>query len=375
MATFQDIHDDYLKIGRVAVLIRTTNISEYDFNFRNFFDFYTIYSRTDLPVLLRIGAIEDYRDVEIIIKDLGMELLVSEEEHLRCSTIEKWYPLIKRKTPFTIVYEKLPSLEELLRDFTFPVFIKGNRQTSHHSKSKCIIESPEQYELLRRTWENDLILSWQKPVIREYIPLQVIDSDSFPNMVPISMEFRFFYFEGEFMAYGPYWTLGSHYSMPEDELEEVLLLTKWAANQVDAPFVAIDVAMTAEGDWIIIEVNDGQESGFAGVNPIVLWKNIVVASRAYQKKTLFSIIKKCIDRWDPYCLLESGCPEDEFDIESSMVRERICLGSSVEEINNAVSEVFSKQFEPQYFQPHQCIDVSLDIYNQINNNKNRIIED
>ena len=74
-------------------------------------------------------------------------------------------------------------------------------------------------------------------------------------------------------------------------------------------------------------------------------------------------------------ILESGCPEDEFDIESLMIRKRISLDSSVEEINNAVSEVFSEQFEPQYFQPYQCINVSLDIYKQINRNKNQVIED
>ena len=274
MTTFRDIHDDFLKIGRIAILIRETKSPEYDFNFRNYFDFYTIHTKIDLPVLLHIGAIADYKEVESIINDIGMELLVSEDDHLLCSTIEKWYPLIKSKTPFTKVYEKLPSLVEMQRDFTFPVFIKGNRQTNHHTKSKCIIENSEQYEMLRRTWEDDPILSWQKAAIREYVPLQVIDSDSFPDMVPISYEFRFFYFEGELMAYGPYWTLGRKYSMSEDDLKETLRLTKWAASQINVPFLAIDVAKTAEGDWIIIEVNDGQESGLTGVNPIVLWKNV-----------------------------------------------------------------------------------------------------
>ena len=282
--------------------------------------------------------------------------------------------MIKINTPFTKVYDKLPSLEELLKDFSFPVFIKGNRQTNHHMKSKCIIETADQYEALRKTWENDPILSWQKAAIREYVPLQVIDSDTFPDMVPISQEFRFFYFEGQFMGYGPYWTLGPKYSMPDDELEETLHVTKWAANKVNTPFVAIDIAKTAEGDWIIIEVNDGQESGYAGVNPIVLWKNVVNASRAFAKKTLFQIIKECIDRWDPYNLLAQGCPDDEFDWESLMVRERINKDSSLEEINTAVSVVFSKQFEPQYFQPYQCRDVSEEIFQLIHEKWNQIIE-
>ena len=38
-------------------------------------------------------------------------------------------------------------------------------------------------------------------------------------------------------------------------------LTDWAAERLGAIFPAIDVAKTASGEWIIIEVNDAQESG------------------------------------------------------------------------------------------------------------------
>ena len=68
------------------------------------------------------------------------------------------------------------------------------------------------------------------------------------------------------MAYGPYWYMGRQYSLPEDELQEVLELTDWAAERLGVSFPAIDVAKTATGEWIIIEVNDAQESGFVGVN-------------------------------------------------------------------------------------------------------------
>ncbi|MBR3167446.1 MAG: ATP-grasp domain-containing protein [Erysipelotrichaceae bacterium] len=374
MKTIRDIHDDFLKIGRIAVLIKESKNPVYDFNFRNFFDADTIYSPVELPVLLRIGAIADYKKIDSVIGDIGMKLLVSEEEHLRCSTIERWYPLLKLNTPFTRVYETLPSIDDLQKDFSFPVFIKGNRQTSHHKRSQCIIESAEQYEALRNEWKNDPILFWQKPAIREYVPLQTVDSDSFPDMIPISHEFRFFYFKGKYMAHGPYWTMGPDYSMDEEDLEHTLNLTKWAANRVNSPFLAIDVALTAEGDWIIIEVNDGQESGLAGVNPLVLWKNVIAAAQADGTRTFFDVIKECVDRWDPYNLLGTGCPQDEFDREVQMIRERIRKDSSLDEINTAVSEVFSKQFEPEYFQPHQCTSVSNEIFEVINKNKDKIID-
>lgn len=277
MMDIRQVSDDFITIGNIAVLQRKTDNDVYDFDFRNHFDCKSVISEIDQPVLLHIGAVEDYASVENMLEQMGMKLLVHEAEHLRCSTIEEWYPTLKDKTPFTKIYDVLPSVEEILKDFSFPVFVKGNRQTNRHKKSQCIIESMEAYGRLRNEWSKDNILSWQKVAVREFIPLQTIDDASYPDMVPISYEFRFFYFEGKCMAYGPYWYIGQKYSLREEEVEEVLKLTDWAANRLGVAFPAIDIAKTASGEWIIIEVNDAQESGFVGVNPFVLWENAIEA--------------------------------------------------------------------------------------------------
>ena len=269
--------DDFFKIGNIAILQRNTGNDGYDFNFRNTFECKSVISEVDAPVLLHIGAIEDYSGVEAAIEELGMKLLVHEAEHIRCSTIEKWYPVLKEKTPYTKVFDEMPDLEEVLKEFRFPFFIKGNRQTNHHKKSQCIIETAEQYKELRDSWHKDRILGWQKVAIREYVPLMEIDSTTFPDSVPISYEFRFFYFEDKCMAYGPYWNIGPEYSLSEEELPKVMKLTDWAAEELGVAFPAIDVAKTASGDWIIIEVNDAQESGFVGVNPLKLWNYTIDA--------------------------------------------------------------------------------------------------
>ena len=273
----RNICDDFFTIGNIAILQQNTGNDVYDFYFRNYFDCQSVTSATDKPVLLHIGAIEDYAEIESLMKDLEMRLFVSENDHKRCSDIEQWYPILKEHTPFTKVYDELPKLDELLQDFSFPFFLKGNRQTNRHLKSKCIIENPEQYERIKVEWENDPILFWQKPAIREYVPLQIIDSQSYPDMVPMSYEFRFFYFEGKCMSYGPYWYMGLSYSLSDKELNEVLKLTDWAAMRTNNVFMAVDVAKTAAGEWIIVEINDAQESGFVGVNPFTLWKNTIDA--------------------------------------------------------------------------------------------------
>jgi hypothetical protein len=48
---------------------------------------------------------------------------------------------------------------------------------------------------------------------------------------------------------------------------------------IDLPFLAVDVAQTTSGEWIVIECNDGQESGYAGVSPFALWQSIVDIER------------------------------------------------------------------------------------------------
>ena len=282
----RQVSDDFFTIGNIAVLQRKTGNDVYDFDFRNHFECKSVIAEIEDPVLLHIGAVEDYAGIEDMLEQMGMKLLVHEAEHLRCSTIEGWYSALKDKTPFTKVFDELPPVGEILKDFKFPVFIKGNRQTNRHKKSQCIIEDAEAYETLRNEWEKDPILSWQKVAVREYVQLQTIDETSYPDMVPISYEFRFFYFEGKCMAYGPYWYMGHQYSLDEKELTEVLKLTDWAAERLLVTFPSIDVAKTASGEWIIIEVNDAQESGFVGINPLTLWNNTIEAA---QDRTWISV--------------------------------------------------------------------------------------
>lgn len=45
--------------------------------------------------------------------------------------------------------------------------------------------------------------------------------------------------------------------------------------RLGVPFLVVDVAQTEAGRWIVIECNDGQESGYAGVQPRALWRRIL----------------------------------------------------------------------------------------------------
>jgi hypothetical protein len=80
---------------------------------------------------------------------------------------------------------------------------------------------------------------------------------------------------GRHVGSGRYWYESPAYTWTDSERTAALTLAESAARAVDCGFLVIDLAMTREGQWIIIECNDAMESGYAGVSPIVLWRNIL----------------------------------------------------------------------------------------------------
>jgi hypothetical protein len=74
---------------------------------------------------------------------------------------------------------------------------------------------------------------------------------------------------------------------------------------------------------------------------------------------LFETIKKSIDKWDPYELLEIYCPDDEYDTESKEIANRIKLEKSIYEIANIISKVFTNSFnKPELFSVENCLKVA-----------------
>jgi hypothetical protein len=61
---------------------------------------------------------------------------------------------------------------------------------------------------------------------------------------------------------------------------------------------------------------------------------------------IFEIVKKIIDEWNPYDLLSTGAPSDEFDAESRNIANKITKENSVKDIAIIISKVFSSSFEP-----------------------------
>lgn len=84
-------------------------------------------------------------------------------------------------------------------------------------------------------------------------------------------------------------------------------------------------------------------------------------SRDDYKKAL-PIIGTVIRAWDPYSLLESGAPNDEFDFEIARIATHIPTIRSASDATQAISIVFSEAFEPENFTPDKCAQPGVELF-------------
>lgn len=264
----------------LRILRAHTGIPIYDFDFRAYFPCRTHpQRRIDFPVVARIGAFDDYRDTYAHLLENGIRLIHSPDEHHRCSQLSGWFSLIEEFTPRSRWYDEIPTAMQVQKEFGWPVFVKGLRQTSRHQKALSIINSLEEFQTAITIYKADAILHWQPMVVREFVPLRRVE-DADVGRIPSSFEFRTFWWKCKCVGGGRYWWEGRRYDWNEDERRQGLALAEQAAKRVNVPFLVVDLAMTDSGRWIVIECNDAQESGFAGVSPLGMWTSIVEIERA-----------------------------------------------------------------------------------------------
>lgn len=156
----------------------------------------------------------------------------------------------------------------------WPVFVKGARRTSRHRRSLSIIDGPAAFSAAMAAYRDDPILRWQRLVCREFVPLRPVE-DPNPDRIPSSFEYRTFWWRGELAGFGPYWWEGLRYLANEGEREAGLSVAREAGSRLDVAFLVVDIAESLDGRWIVIECNDGQESGYAGVSPLWLWQEVL----------------------------------------------------------------------------------------------------
>jgi len=259
----------------VWLLVQKTGNPAYDFAFDSAFACRRPWSRPDsVTAIARVGAPRDYGALFRELATRGVSLINSPQQHLNGSELPYWYPCLEDVTPRSAWFDEPPEAAMVTDSIGWPVFVKGARQTSRHDPRKCIAHDASEYNRLIAEYRRDSILGWQRCVVREFVELRPVEFEHTVKIQP-SFEFRTFWLHKQFVGGGPYWSQFADYSWTDSERDACVALAGEAASRVDCPFLVVDMAQTIDGRWVVIECNDAQESGYAGVSPFALWNAVV----------------------------------------------------------------------------------------------------
>lgn len=262
----------------LCVVTARINNPSYDFDFKRVFACRHMSQGPSSCTVARLGAFEDYEASHREYDQAGIHLVHTPEQHFNCTRLSKWYPLLRDCTPRSLCFGRPPKSSDVEAVFGWPVFVKGERQTSRHQASASVIRSAAEFDAAMSRWHEDPILKWQQVAVRELVPLRPVAGGT-PGKIAPSFEFRTFWWFGRLVGFGQYWTEADRYAVTQSERTAAVAVARTAAERVRAPFLVVDVAQAADGRWLVIECNDGQESGYAGISPIELWNNVLDAIR------------------------------------------------------------------------------------------------
>jgi len=266
--------DRFLLRDRLWILTAPVGVPIYDFDFRRYFDCRTPYEApVGIPGVARIGAFDDYAAFYQECAEEGITLVHSPDDHERCTLLPRWYPLIEADTPRSRWYPGIPTLSEVEAHFEFPIFIKGARQTSKHNAAASIVRTRSEFDEAVKIFRADPILHWQEFVCRELLDLRPVAGGT-EGKIPASFEFRTFWWKGQLVGAGAYWYEAESYRWNDAERAGALALARRAVVALGCAFLVVDVAQTVDGRWIVIECNDGMESGYAAASPFAIWQKI-----------------------------------------------------------------------------------------------------
>jgi len=209
------------------------------------------------------------KDQEREVLNIGAKLINSYSQHLFVADLQNYVESLKDLTPKT-----WNRLQDLPDNTSFVLKGETNSKKSNWNKNMFASNKQEAGEVYSRLCD-DALIGQQKIYIREYVPL--ITYFTGIGGVPITKEFRFFIAYGQVISGAYYWqnyaeefdVIPSINEVPKEFLQKVINRIGDKIN-----FYVIDVAQTQSGEWIVIELNDGCQSGLSCNDPEVLYSSL-----------------------------------------------------------------------------------------------------
>lgn len=221
-----------------------------------------IHQRTDVLgdelVIARYSCLPFYKELEIDIQNREADLINTYRQHRFIADMREWCYVLDELTPK--LYDRLQDLPE-----KGPFVLKGETNSKKHQWDTHMFAADKRAagEVYSRL-QDDMLLAQQTICVRDYVPLKRLATGF--NGLPITNEFRFFVLREEILCGAFYWAshVGDLESVPSADQVPRKFLNRVIKKIGDrASFYVVDVAQTETGEWIVIELNDGQMSGLS----------------------------------------------------------------------------------------------------------------
>lgn len=233
----------------------------------------TVEEMRDRLVIGRYSVLPFYKELVDDLAVVGSRLINSFSQHCYIADVTAWAHDLEGVTPQT--WEYMDQLPDDGRAFV----LKGN--TNSHKflwDTHMFAENSRAAIEVYGRLTDDAFISTQRIIAREFVPLH--EYYKALHGLPVTEEYRFFVCCGQIVSGGFYWSnhveeITEQFGAPDPACVPVDFLQEAIGRIGDkATFYALDVARTADGNWIVIEINDGQQSGISENDPAVLYKRL-----------------------------------------------------------------------------------------------------
>lgn len=226
-------------------------------------------------VVGRYSVLPYYSELVEDLKVYNSKLINSLQQHEYVADMRQWYPDLEGLTPKT--YFSLAEFKSSTGSAGGAFVLKGQTNSKKHQwNTHMFAPTPMDVDRVYMRLCDDGLINDQNIYIREYVPLKTFGTGL--RDLPISEEYRFFILDGHIVGSGWYW---SQFPEVRDEnqlgpwlVDQSFLRSAISAVGTSIRFYVMDVARTVEGNWIVIELNDGCMSGLSDVDPTVLYSNL-----------------------------------------------------------------------------------------------------
>jgi hypothetical protein len=231
-------------------------------------------------VVGRYALLPFYAEQERDFREAGATCINTLQQHSYVADLQNYVEDLGDMTPRT-----WSRLEDVPRN-EGPFVLKGETNSKKSDWARSMFARDWEAALtVHSNLTNDSLIGAQRIYVRKYVPLVRLGEAI--GGVPLTKEFRFFVCDGVVLSGGFYWDAFADDILYQGgvipdvaDVPQAFLAEAVSRVAHNVRFFAIDVAQAETGEWIVIELNDGQQSGLSANQPDVLYRRLAQHLRA-----------------------------------------------------------------------------------------------